>query len=296
MPSARLLWRPLVPWTRRASMVGARRECPSSAMRSASPPLLIEDDLVDGAPTGVKVLTLNAPAKLNPMSVQLGEALSAAVGTLSDDPTLRAVLLTGAGRAFSAGGELSFLRERQEDGPEENAQQMREFYASYLSIRKLPVPLIAVINGPAVGAGLALALAADVRFTCDAAKFSFNFVGLGLHPGMGSTHQLAAIAGTQVASAMLLSAETINGAEAQRRGIVLRSLPDAPAARAEAFDLARRIAAQGAGAVRATVRTLRVAADEGLERALQREADAQAHSYATEEYAQRLQAVLSRHQ
>ena len=242
----------------------------------------------------VKLLTLSSPSNLNAMTVSMGEAVVAAVDSLRDLPPseLKAVVLTGEGRAFSAGGDLKFLEARKVDTPTNNSKVMRQFYSRFITaLRTLPVPVVACINGPAIGAGLCFAMGADVRVTHDAAKLGFTFVGLGLHPGMGCTHTIAAACGGQAASRLLLTGDVISGAEAQRIGLVAHSLHDADAASAEAVAIARRIAAQSPLAVRATLLTLRSSSDERLNAALQREADAQAQSYASADYAEGLLAL-----
>ena len=115
--------------------------------------------------TGVAVITLNQPDKMNAMTVGMGVAFEAAVAKLCTEPpaVLKACVLTGAGRAFSAGGDLQFLMDRHNDAPTNNARIMRDFYSRFLSVRKLEVPVIAAINGPAIGAGMAVACACDLR-------------------------------------------------------------------------------------------------------------------------------------
>ena len=249
---------------------------------------------VDSEMPAIKHLTLSSPSNLNAMTVSMGDAVEEAVASLRSLPPadLKAVVLTGEGRAFSAGGDLAFLEARKVDSPTNNADVMRAFYGRFIScLRTLPVPVVACINGPAIGAGLCFAMGADVRVTHDTAKLGFTFVGLGLHPGMGCTHTVAAACGWQVASRLLLTGDVVSGAEAQRIGLVAQSLPDADAAHAEAVAIARRIASQSPLAVRATLLTLRGASDERLAAALRREADAQAQSYASADYAEGLQAL-----
>jgi enoyl-CoA hydratase/carnithine racemase len=250
----------------------------------------------DDADATVTIVTLNQPDNLNAMTATMGDEIEAVVADLRSRPPseLRAVVLTGAGRAFSAGGDLAFLDARRDDSPTSNAEIMRRFYARFLSIRKLPVPVVACINGPAIGAGLCFAMAADVRVTHDKAKLGFTFVGLGLHPGMGATHTIALAAGAQTASRMLLTGDIVGGQEALALGLVTASCADAPAALAETLGIARRIAAQSPLAVRATLQTLRQTADFGLDAALQREADAQAQSYASADYAEGLAAIKAK--
>ena len=245
----------------------------------------------DATHPSVKIITLNNPSKLNPMTVALGDSFQEHVSALSSLPPaeLRCVLLTGEGRAFSAGGDLGFLEDRKTASPTSNASTMLAFYSRFLrTLRAVPVPVICLINGPAIGAGCAVTMGADIRVTHDDNKLGFNFVRLGLHPGMGSTHTIAAAASRQAAARLLLTGEIVSGAEAQRLGLVAASLPDAASARDEAFRLARGIAEQSPLAVRATLRTLRLSADAGLSEALEREADAQAQSYASADYAEGL--------
>ena len=118
------------------------------------------------------MLTLDRPDSLNAMTVEMGDAVQASVAQLSQLPPseLRALVITGAGRAFSAGGDMAFLHERKQATPTDNAGTMLNFYRKFLSIRSLPVPIICCVNGPAIGAGACFAMAADVRFTHAAAK------------------------------------------------------------------------------------------------------------------------------
>ena len=175
----------------------------------------VEDD----EQSGVKVLTLDRPDSLNAMTVEMGDAVQASVAQLAQLPPseLRALVITGAGRAFSAGGDMRFLHERREATPTDNADVMLNFYRRFLSIRSLPVPIICCVNGPAIGAGACFAMAADVRFTHAAAKIGFTFVGLGLHPGMGATHSLPAAVGPQV--------QARSHAACQRRPAALHCCP-----------------------------------------------------------------------
>ena len=142
------------------SLRGALRQNMMHATRRAFSSI-VTTEITDGVAT----ITLNAPERLNAMTVEMGEAFEAAVGELRDLPPteLRAAILTGAGRAFSAGGDLDWLLERHRDSPTNNAKIMRDFYGRFLSLRTLEVPIVAAINGPAIGAGFAVACACDLR-------------------------------------------------------------------------------------------------------------------------------------
>ena len=227
----------------------------------------------------VGIITLDDPKLLNAMTAPMGDQFLEVIDSICQGPEsegLGAVVLTGEGRAFSAGGDLGFLQARGNDNPSRNSVIMRRFYERFLSIRRLPVPVIAAINGPAIGAGLAVALAADVRIAASSAKMGITFVQLGLHPGMGSTHFLPRIVGPQYASRMMLTGEIIEGDEALRIGMVAEVQPTGEETLEAALKMARKMASAAPLAVRTCVRSIRLAQDDGLDRALWREADAQA--------------------
>jgi enoyl-CoA hydratase len=204
------------------------------------------------------------------------------------------VVFTGAGKAFSAGGDFDFLRERGGDSGSRNAALMRRFYSLFLSTRDtIPVPTLAAINGPAVGAGLCFAAGMDLRLAAKSARLGVTFVGIGLHPGMGSTHFLPRLIGPQLAARMLLTGELVSGEEAARMGLVLEAVEDAEVV-PRTLALAARIAAQAPVAVRACVRTLRMHGDAGLDAALWREADAQSYCYSGPDLAEGVAAVAAK--
>lgn len=205
-----------------------------------------------------------------------------------------AVVFTGAGRAFSAGGDFEFLQDRSRDSAARNAVLMRRYYDLYLSIRNtVPVPMLAAINGPAVGAGLCLSMAMDIRIAAKSAKMGVTFVGIGLHPGMGSTHFLPKLVGPQFANRMLLSGDLITGEEAARAGLVLEAVDDDHVV-TRTMELAKRMASQAPVAVRGCVRSLRMQADEGLDKALLREADAQSYCYSGQDMKEGVDAVMNK--
>ena len=172
---------------------------------------------------------------------------------------------------------------------------MREFYKKFLNIRNYcPVPTIAAINGPAIGAGFALACACDLRLAAPKARMGVTFVGLGLSPGMGSTHWLASIVGPQRANELLFTGSTITGEEAAAAGFVLRASENVLE---ESNELAKKIAKQAPLAVRAAVRATRISQEAfggGLEAALRREADAQGNIYGSDDLKEGVLALQER--
>jgi len=283
---------------RAARAFSSAAAAPAAPSPSApAPPLVTFARAATDARVGV--LTLNNAPALNALSLAVADALDAAVAEALGARGLRAVVITGAGRAFSAGGDMAFLRARAAAGragdTAGNVAAMRNFYARFLRpLREtLALPTVAAINGAAVGAGLCLALAADMRIASRKAKLGVAFTNLGLHPGMGSTHRLPALVGPQFASRMLLTAELISGEEAARAGLVLEAADEADVL-PRAVALAGRVAAQGPLAVRETVLSLRRGQDAGLESALQREAEAQASCYATKDFAEGIEAVMAK--
>lgn len=241
---------------------------------------------------GVALLTLNDVARKNAMSPELGDLLQARVGELLGRADVRAVVLTGAGGAFSAGGDLAMLERLRSQPFEEARRFMLSFYARYLSVLDLPVPVVAAIEGPAIGAGLCVALACDVVVVGEDSKLALNFVQLGLHPGMGATYLTPRKVGAQRAAELLLTGRRFDGREAQAMGLALEAAP-AGQVLPKAMALAKQIASGGPLAVRALRRGLAVDRP-ALQAALEREALAQAESYGSADLGEGLRAAAER--
>ena len=238
---------------------------------------------------GLGRITLNDPDRLNAMSEPMAEEFSALVNSLSLKSELRAIILTGAGRAFSAGGDLAMLLAKHQLDFDENRRRMLVFYRSFLCMRELNLPLIAAINGHAVGAGFCLAAACDLRVADPSARFSAPFARLGLFPGMGATHFLPRAVGTATASDLMLTGRMIKADEALRLGLVAR-LSEPGQVLEEASKMANDILAGGPEAIAEVLSSLR--GDPALlEAALSREAEAQARSYARDEFVEGVRAV-----
>jgi enoyl-CoA hydratase/carnithine racemase len=174
---------------------------------------------------GVATLTLNRPEKLNAYTPQMGEDLVHAFRALRDEPAVRSVILTGAGRGFCAGVDLEALAALQSGaaagpGPRLGEETFVRGFA--LELLEYPKPVIAAINGAAIGVGVTMALPCDVRFAADSAKLGLTFAKLGILPGLGSTHLLPRILGLAKAQELVLSARVIPAREALEIGLVNR--------------------------------------------------------------------------
>ncbi|KAI9019737.1 enoyl-CoA hydratase [Hyaloraphidium curvatum] len=279
---------------RTASSAPATLKSPVRAYSTGDEAVTVtRDQAADGKHTGVVTITLNRPKLLNALTEDMGNKFREVVEVLKADESVRAVVLTGAGRAFSAGGDMKFLKDRMTTPPQRNAEIMRKFYERFMSVRRLDVPVIAAVNGMAIGAGFCLALLCDMRVGAAGTKVGLNFARIGMHSGMAGSHTLPILVGPQAASRMLLTGELISSEEAAKYGLFL-SLHPAEDVVDAGVALARKVAAASPVAVRGMTKTLRMRVDDGLERALQREADSQAHGYAMQDYAEGIDAILSK--
>lgn len=241
---------------------------------------------------GVVTLTLDDARRRNAMTPELGEALDAQVRALSGDARVRAVVLAGAGGAFSGGGDLAMLERLRSLGAAEAESFMLDFYARYLSLTSLRVPTIAAVEGAAIGAGLCVAMACDLCVIDEDAKLALNFAQLGLHPGMGATYLTPLRAGAMRGAELLYTGRRFDGREAARLGLALEAVP-AREVRPRAAALARAIADAAPLAVRGLHRALGI--DRGaLQAALAHEAREQAISYASADLGEGLQAAAER--
>ncbi|QQS00073.1 MAG: enoyl-CoA hydratase/isomerase family protein [Austwickia sp.] len=228
----------------------------------------------------IAVLTLDQPDKRNAMSDEMTASWARAAALLGADPLLAAVVVTGSGSAFCAGGDLSWIASEPDATVNDLRLRMLRFYRTWLSVPALEVPTIAAINGAAIGAGLAVALACDIRYVAGGAKVGVPFTALGLHPGMATTWSLPQVAGLAVARDLLLTGRIVDGEEAVRLGLAARALP-AEEVLPAALEAADRIAAAAPVATRLTLRALRDGGHSSFADALEWEGLAQAVTMAT---------------
>jgi enoyl-CoA hydratase len=245
--------------------------------------MLVEMEVSDG----VAVITLNDPERRNALNLPMVDEIVDAFDKIEADDQVGAIVVTGKPPAFCAGADLSHLGGSQREG-------LRSVYEGFMRLARSPLPTIAAVNGAAVGAGMNLALAADVRIAARRARFDTRFMQLGLHPGGGHTWMFRRIAGPQAVSAAVLFGEVLDGAEAERIGLVWRCVDDDAL-----LTTAREMASRAASAPRelairtkATIADMATVADH--EAALERELEPQLWSVAQPDFRERLAALQAK--
>ena len=224
----------------------------------------------------VATLTLNRPDRLNALGGTLRDDLPAALTRAIDDPDVRVVVITGAGKGFCAGGDVKAMQDANAAG---RARPLMDRVApsrdrTVLLMRDSPKPILAAVNGAAAGAGMNLALACDIRVASTTAKFSQAFVRRGLHPDWGGTYFLPRVVGMAKACEMIFTGEIIDADEALRLGIV-SAVPPPERLLAATYELAARIAQGPPIAIRLARRALYHNVEADLRSALEFETFAQ---------------------
>jgi enoyl-CoA hydratase len=242
---------------------------------------------------GVALLTLNEPGRRNPMSERMGEELAETLAGLESRDDVRVLVLAGAGESFCAGGDMALIEANARRDVEARRQVMRAYYDRYLSLLRLPIPTIAAVHGHAVGGGLALALACDLRYAAEDARLSVNFARLGLHPGMASTLTLARAVGTARALELFYTGRVVSGREAEAMGLVNRAVPR-DALMATALETARSIAANAPLVVRMLKRAVYLGLESAVTAAVEYEAFCQAITFGSEDLQEGLRAARER--
>lgn len=240
---------------------------------------------------GVATVTLSDPDRRNALTMPMVEEIQELFDGLESDPAVGAVVVTGAAPAFCAGADLSHLSSSAEGGAEAG---LRAVYEGFLRIGRSPLPTIAAVNGAAVGAGMNLALCCDVRLAATRARFDTRFMQLGLHPGGGHTWMTRRIAGPQTTSATVLFGEVLDGAEAERVGLVWRCVGDD-----ELLGAAQTMAERAAGAPKELVARTKatifdMATVEDARQAVDRELEPQVWSLEQPAFKERLAALQAK--
>lgn len=261
----------------------------ADAAKSVGTAVVLEER--DGA---VLTIRLNRPDRLNALNIELGTALTQSLRCASEDATVRAVVLTGAGRAFCAGGDLGLLRDvRMRNAPKELEALVRSGKDIAMIAATMPKPLLGSINGAAAGGGANLALAADFRIAAENADFGEGFAKLGLYPDFGGTYFLPRLVGPARAAELFYFGNMIPAAEAHRLGIYNRVVPADKLAE-ETMAMAQRLAEAPPIAARFVKKRLFGSDLAELERALDEEIQRQVECFMSADCAEGLTAFFEK--
>lgn len=261
-------------------------------------------DAISGAAVGdvlqmeregsITTLRLNRPERLNALNVELSRTLLAGLRRIDKDQSVRAVVLTGAGRGFCAGGDLVFLRKVRHSGDAAELDAILHAGKEIaLTLASLRVPVIASVNGPAAGGGMNLALACDLRIASQNASFGQSFAKVGLFPDWGGTYFLPRLVGPSKAAELFYTAEMIPASEALRLGIV-NHVVAADRLAEESHAMATRLADAPPGVVRAMRESVFGRSRAALERALDFENQTQRNCFETQDSAEGLRAFFEK--
>ncbi|UMA65901.1 2-(1,2-epoxy-1,2-dihydrophenyl)acetyl-CoA isomerase PaaG [Roseivivax marinus] len=251
-------------------------------------PLLVE------CADGVLTLTLNRPDKLNAFNADLHRALAEALGRAEDDATVRAVLLTGAGRGFCAGQDLGDRDPRTWDAPPDLSVTLETYYNPLVRrLRALPKPVVCAVNGVAAGAGANVAFACDIVLAARSARFIEAFARIGLVPDAGGTWLLPRILGEARAKALALTGEPVSADDAASWGLIWRAVDD-ETLMDEARALALRLAAGPTRGLGLTKHLIQDAASRDIDAQLDAERDAQRAAGHSSDYAEGVTAFLEK--
>ena len=253
-------------------------------------------DLLETIKDGVAVLTMNRPDRLNAMSRPMLDAMLEALQRLADDPAVGAVVLTGAGRGFCAGGDVKAMAEGNELGGttmEEKAQALRSRMETSRLLHEMPKPTIAMVRGAAAGAGLSLALACDMRVASDNARFGTAFARVGYSGDFGGSYFLTQLVGTAKARELYYTAELVDAQQALALGLVNRVVPDARLEE-ETMALARKFASGPRVALRYMKRNMNAAESNTLAEHLDLEAWHHTRTGMTEDHKEAARAFVEK--
>jgi enoyl-CoA hydratase/carnithine racemase len=240
----------------------------------------------------IGIITLDRPDNRNSMTPELLDAFAVASVQAQTDREIRALVITGNGTSFSSGADFKSTLQRDGDAraPHEKSFAM---YEPFLSLLDVPVPIVAALNGHAVGGGFGLALVCDLRVGALGSKYGANFVKLGLAPGMAISYLLPRIIGLPRANELLLTGRLVDGAEAERLGILNRAVAAADVLPV-AMELATAIAEAAPLAVRSTKASIRRGLGLDPRAAAQLEAYAQAETVVTDDAKEGIAALLGK--
>ena len=250
------------------------------------------EDLILDKEAGVATLTLNRPQQLNALSRPMIQSIGKALDEVSQDNSLKVLIVTGAGRGFCAGLDVSAFPKAKEVSVLELGNMLR---AMTLPLYNLAKPTIAAINGVTVGGGLAIALQCDIRIASEKATFSSGYVRIGIPPDLGSTYLLPRIVGTAKAMELMLTGDTFDAAKAQRIGMLNKVVPEEDVMKA-ARELADKLARGPSIAIELTKQSLRRSIHNTLEQQIEVEASTFHNCLKTEDHKEGVDAFLEKRQ
>ena len=252
------------------------------------------DDLLVEKRDGIATITLNVPDKMNALSMKMRKSLPVATDDLNRDDEVKVVIVTGAGRAFCAGGDIDSMKARMEGTFQQTRFEKLQAVGYWGDVFvKMDKPVIAAINGAAVGAGFALALSCDIRIASEKARFGCAFILRGLVPDSGTTFFLPRVVGTEKALELMLTGELFDAAEAFRLGIVSRVVsPDDLMKTAQ--ELAAKFAQQPPIAVELTKRVVYRGMIDDIKRQIDWESGAQQICMQSEDHKESIRAFLEK--
>ncbi|NIX75876.1 2-(1,2-epoxy-1,2-dihydrophenyl)acetyl-CoA isomerase PaaG [Microvirga terricola] len=252
------------------------------------------ETVISAFENGVLTLTLNRPDKLNSFNEEMHLALRSGFDRAHSDPTVRAVLLTGAGRGFCAGQDLGDRDPRKGNEAPDLGQTVDRLYNPLVrSIRNLEKPVVCAVNGVAAGAGANIALVCDIVLAARSARFIQAFSKIGLIPDSGGTWSLPRILGEPRAKALALLAEPLDAETAAQWGLIWKAVPDEDLQR-ESKELALRLAAGPTRGFGMTKRAIQAAATQSLDASLDLEKDLQREAGRSADYAEGVTAFLEK--
>lgn len=241
----------------------------------------------------IGLLTLNQPENLNAMNAEMAADFKEVIHGLKNSSEAKALVLTGAGRAFSAGGNLNLMKSMLGQDPGAYKENIYGFYRSFLSIMELKIPTIAAVNGPAMGAGACVALACDMRIASNNSRIGFTFARIGLHPGMGAEYFLPRIVGRAKTCELLMTGDIIGAEEALEIGLLNHVVPPEELMD-RAMGLAERLAAMPTLTIRMLKESIDAAIVSDLEATLNREAAYQGMCHLTDDMREGVQAMMEK--
>jgi 2-(1,2-epoxy-1,2-dihydrophenyl)acetyl-CoA isomerase len=255
---------------------------------SAAGTIVVE---TDGALGWIRI---NRPERLNAFADDMRDQIHAGLERLEAESSVRCVILTGVGRAFSTGGDISVMAEIAERGDEPRFESLVRAGARIVSrIASMTKPVIAAVNGPAAGAGACLALACDLRVACDTASLGFTFLRVGLHPDWGGSWFLPRLIGLPLAAEAVFTGGMINAERCERLGLFNRIVP-AKELETAVRGVAGQIAAMPAEVVADAKRNLRAGLDSTLSEVLEAEVTAQLRAFRSADFREGINAFLAK--